>query len=125
MMRKVSGLLLTLTFLFPLHAQEVYRLGVDELFTRGIENSLKIQSSVLEEEVSEDKAALAKNKRLPDISVSGLYGYVGKSTVLDKDLSYLSHPDVPDWKQNYQVNITEPLYQGGRIKGGISLPSAI
>lgn len=32
----------------------------------------------------------------------------------------MSHPSSPDWKQNYQVAMSQPLYQGGRIKNNIT-----
>jgi len=120
-MAKQIKLTLVLFIFFPyiITAQFIYRLGIDELFDKGIQNSLSIQSSRLRLQTSEDKLILAKNRRLPDIQASGQFGYVGRSTVLDNDLSFLSHPKSPDWKQNYQVIAVQPLYQGGRIKNNI------
>ncbi|MDR1504096.1 MAG: TolC family protein [Prevotella sp.] len=112
-------LLATLIYTSSLTAQNTYKLTVNELFERGVQNSIAIQSSVIKTQISEDKVGLAKNKRLPDISVSGLFGYVGTPTILDRDLSFLKHSDTPDWKQNYQVAATQPIYQGGRIKNSI------
>ena len=86
-------LLATLTYTSSLTAQNTYRLTVNELFERGLQNSIAIQSSVIKTQISEDKVGLAKNKRLPDISVSGLFGYTGTLTILDKDLSFLKHSD--------------------------------
>lgn len=100
-------------------AQSVYNLTIDELFSRGIQHSISIQTSYLKYNQSVDKVGLAKNKRLPDIQVAGQFGYVGQSTVLDTDLSYRSHPQSPDWKQNYQASLVQPLYQGGRINNNI------
>jgi len=111
-------LLITLTFSLSLTAQ-TYKLTVNELLERGIQNSVAIQTSIVKSHISEDKVGLAKNRRLPDISVSGLFGYVGTPVIMDKDLSFLKHSDTPDWKQNYQVAATQPLYQGGRIDGNI------
>ncbi len=108
-----------LIFSLPLVAQAPYRITVNELFDRGLQNSVAIQASVIKTQISEDKVSLAKNKQLPDISVAGLFGYVGTPTILNKDLSFLKHSDTPDWKQNYQVTATQPIYQGGRIKNSI------
>ncbi|MFV0331346.1 MAG: TolC family protein [Dysgonomonas sp.] len=108
-----------LIFSLPLVAQAPYRITVNELFDRGLQNSVTIQASVIKTQISEDKVSLAKNKQLPDISVAGLFGYVGTPTILNKDLSFLKHSDTPDWKQNYQVTATQPIYQGGRIKNSI------
>lgn len=100
-------------------AQSPYRLTVEELFERGMQNSIAIQQSVIKAHISEDKLGLAKKKQLPDIYVSGLLGYVGTPTILDKDLSFLKHSETPDWKQNYQISATQSIYQGGRISNGI------
>jgi outer membrane protein TolC len=108
-----------LSISLPLTAQTTYRLTVNELFERGIQNSIAIQTSVIKTQISEDKVSLARNKRLPDISVNGLFGYVGTPIILDKDFSFLQHSNTPDWKQNYQVSATQPIYQGGRIKNSI------
>lgn len=108
-----------LTSTLSLASQNTYKLTVDELFDRGLQNSIAIQSSVVKTQISDDKISLAKNKQLPDISVGGLFGYVGTPIIMDKDFSFMKHSDTPDWKQNYQLTATQPIYQGGRIKNSI------
>ncbi len=119
MKRRINVLFIFLAMWLSLAAQTTYKISIDELFEKGLQNSITIQASVIKSSISEDKAGLARNKQLPDISVNGLFGYVGTPTILDKDLSFLQHPETPDWKQNYQVSVTQPIYQGGRIKGNI------
>lgn len=104
---------------FGMNAQSPYNLTVQELFEKGIQNSIAVQSSYLKKQIAEDKIVLAKNKRIADIQATGQFGYVGTPTILDKDLSFLKHSNTPDWKQFYQVNAVQPLYQGGRIKNNI------
>lgn len=112
-------LFISAIFSLSLAAQVPYKITINELFERGLQNSIAIQTSIIKAEISEDKASLARNKQLPDISVNGLFGYVGTPTILDKDLSFLKHSETPDWKQNYQVTATQPIYQGGKIKNSI------
>lgn len=102
-----------------LSSQNIYKLSVDELLEKGIENSIVIQVSIVKAKISEKKEHLAQNKQLPDITFGGVFGYVGTPVMLDRDLSFKSHPNTPDWKQNYQISATQPIYQGGRIKYGI------
>lgn len=101
------------------YTQTTYKLTVSELFDKGLEYSLTIKSSELKIRMAEDRVSLARNKLLPDIQVSGQFGYVGPSSILNRDLSFLKHTDAPDWKQNYQLAAVQPLYQGGRIRGNI------
>lgn len=112
----ISILLLPVSYVF---GQDVYQLTFDELIERGLQNSVSIQASVVKAQISQDKAGLARNKRLPDITAGATVGFVGTPVVLDKDFSFMKHPETPDWKQNYQVSATQPIYQGGRIENSI------
>ncbi len=120
-MKRISFTILLLAISLIMKAQNTYRLSVTELFERGgIQNSLVIRSSEIKSQISAGKVSLAKNKRLPDITIGGgAVGYVGTPTILDKDFSFLKHSETPSWKQNYQVVATQPIYQGGRIKNNI------
>ena len=123
-MNKVN-IYITVFFIFllgfssHLSAQNIYKLPVDELFDRGVANSLALQSANLQQQIAKEKVGLAKNKQIPDIQATAQFGYVGRPTILDTDLSFLKHSNTPDWKQNYQINATQPIYQGGRIKNNI------
>lgn len=115
----VAFSLLSIITLLSFEADAQYKLSVDELFEKGIEHSIAVQSTYLKVEIANNKNSLAKNKRLPDIAVVGQFGYVGPSTILNTDLSFEAHPASPDWRQNYQLSAVQPLYEGGRINSGI------
>ncbi len=100
-------------------AQMSQHLSVDELFRLGIENSLKVQSSHINVDIAKDREATAKSLRLPDLSVGLIGGYVGQPTVFRHGLSDATHPDTPDWMQNYNVELTQSLFQGGKIKNNV------
>lgn len=110
---------LSLVLFISIEVNAQYKLSVEELFQKGIDHSIAVQSSLLKTEIAKDKKSLAKNKWLPDVTISGQFGYVGTSTILDKDLSFVQHPSAPDWKQNYQLSAIQPLYEGGRINNTI------
>lgn len=113
-------IILLISVSYPnLAGQSVYNLSFDELLERGIEYSLKTQTSTVNIQLAEDKAKLARNKHLPDIQAGLTAGYVGTPVILDKDFSFMKRSDTPDWKQNYQVSATQPLYQGGKITNTI------
>ena len=123
-MTKIIKRIITLSLIsfvtfFSFETSAQYKLSVEELFEKGIEHSITVQSTYLKAEIANEKNSLAKNKRLPDVAVVGQFGYVGTSTILDKDLSFVKHPSAPDWRQNYQLSAVQPLYEGGRINNGI------
>lgn len=115
----IAFLLLSIISFLSFEVNAQYKLSVEELLKKGIEHSIVVQSTYLKTEIANDKNSLAKNKRLPDIAVVGQFGYVGPSTILNKDLSFEKHPAAPDWRQNYQLSAVQPLYAGGRINNGI------
>ena len=119
-MKQLPVIIIFLWATFCLSAQSPYKLSVTELFERGIQNSLTIKSAREKVQISEDKKNIALKNRLPDIGLNGSVGYVGKSTILDTDLSFLTHPKSPSWKQNYQITVSQPLYEGGLIQKNIT-----
>lgn len=115
----------TLLLLFPLFAcaplmaQQPYPLSVDELFRRGEENSLRIRESQIQQNIAAEREKTALNNRLPDINIGVTGGYMGETTLFQQGLAHPTHPETPNWSQNYNVQLTQPLYNGGRIRNSI------
>lgn len=115
-------LLLPLTLLLlpaSATAQQTYPLPLDELFERGVENSLQIKAAHMQELIAGEKEKTARSMRLPDLKLSATTGYIGRPTIFKSGLAHPTHPDVPDWSHNYNVELTQPIYQGGRIEHSI------
>ena len=100
-------------------AQQTYPLTLDDLFRLGTENSLHLKASRMQEVIAGDEEKTARTARLPDISIGATAGYIGQTTIFRQGLSKPTHPDMPDWSHNYNVEVTQPLYQGGKIRGTI------
>lgn len=96
-------------------SQQAYSLTLDELFRLGTENSLRLQATRMQEVIAVDKEKTAQTSRLPDISIGATTGYIGRPTVFRRGLSQPVHPDMPDWSHNYNVEVTQPIYRGGKI----------
>lgn len=96
-------------------SQQAYSLTLDELFRLGTENSLRLQATRMQEVIAADKEKTAQTSRLPDISIGATTGYIGRPTVFRQGLSQPVHPDIPDWSHNYNVEVTQPIYRGGKI----------
>lgn len=116
-------LFIFITIMSLCKAQVAYNLTVEELFSLGLKNSLEIQEAEIHKEIYESKENTAKTKRLPSLDVTLANGYLGTPTVYDKNLSYVKKPYMPKWKQNYAVDLKQPIYQGGRIKNSIKYSS--
>lgn len=95
-------------------------LTVEELFRLGVENSLQVKSAQINEQVAGEHEKTAKAIRLPEIEAGFTGGYLGQPTLYSGGgLKGAMNPEMPDWLQNYQASVTQPLYQGGKIKYNI------
>lgn len=88
---------------------------VEELFRLGTENSLRLKAVHMQEIVSADQQKTALARRLPTIQVGAKGGFLGQPVIFQKGLSHPMRPATPNWMQNYTVELTQPLYQGGKI----------
>lgn len=94
-------------------------LTVGQLFELGMENSLPIQADKIRERQAKEQSQTARQAQLPDIEIGLNGGYVGQPILFERGLSHPTRPESPDWSQNYALNLTQPIYQGGRIKKSI------
>ena len=65
--------------------------------------------------------AVAESARLPRISASLDLNYLGDGTVLDRDFSNAMRDKLPHFGNTLNVNLYQPVYQGGAITAGIDL----
>lgn len=101
------------------YAQSTKKLSVEELFELGVANSLEVQSSKVNRDIAGSNLLDKKAGMLPDINVGIAGGYIGEPTVFKKGLTRPEHPGMPDWNQNYSVDVLQPVYQGGGIRRAI------
>lgn len=116
------GIALMFMALSPVKAyaqEDSLYLSVDRLFEMGMKQNLQLAANRLQEQMAEERARTARTNRLPDIEIGLNGGFVGQPVIFERGLSNPTYPDSPDWSQNYAVNLTQPLYHGGRIKYAI------
>lgn len=118
-MRFKYYMILLLLFPLSLWAQQTYFLSLDELFDRGAKHSLHIKASHIQEMLAGEREKMARSSRLPEIHVGATTGYIGQPVVFKKGLSRPAYPNVPDWSHNYNIELTQPIYKGGKIENSI------
>ena len=94
-------------------------LSVEELLSKVSRSHLQVAADRLKEQMAAERAKTARMSRLPSVSVGLRAGYLGQPIVWENGLSHATRPDSPDWQQNYSVDVSQPVYQGGRIKYSI------
>lgn len=124
MLSKVTKRLLTTCwFLFlyaSLHAQQdTLHLNLQQLFERGTKQHLQLAADRLKEEIAHERTKTARTARLPEINVGLKGGFLGQPVIWQNGMSNPTYPDSPDWQQNYAIDFTQPIYQGGKIRYAI------
>ena len=91
-------------------------LPVERLFELGVRHNLALQADALEERSALERERSARAERLPDLQVGLRGGYAGRPTVFRQGLAGAYHPDAPGWSQNYAVDLSQPIYRGGKLR---------
>ncbi|KXH85148.1 TolC family protein [Chryseobacterium kwangjuense] len=124
-MKRINNSVLALSLFMgmaAIHAQEKKQLTLDEAVQLGIQNSknLKIDAAKIEEATAD--LLEAKNRQLPELKVSGSYMYLPTKPTVDLKISTGSggagSPEVHQVAYG-SVNLSVPIYSGGKIKYGI------
>lgn len=115
----LCGVLLASTSCLRAQQSSLRFLSIDELFRLGIENSLQLKSAQVEEIVSDDEYKTARTSLLPHLQVSARAGILGQPVIFQRGLAHPVRPETPDWSQHYDIELSQPLYQGGKLQGNI------
>ncbi|MCU7615741.1 TolC family protein [Chryseobacterium sp. PBS4-4] len=123
-MKRINNSVIALSLFIGIanaNAQEKKQLSLDEAVQLGIQNSksLKIDAAKIEEATADLLAA--KNRQLPDLSISGSYLYLPIKPTIDLKIPGVASAGGPSVHQVAygSANLSVPIYSGGRIKYGI------
>ena len=94
-------------------------LTVEEMFRMGMEASLVLKADSLNHQMAAQGLKSTRLAQAPDVQVGLTGGYLGQPVVFLHGLSDATLPESPDWSQNYSIDVTQPVYQGGRIRNSI------
>ena len=84
-------------------------LGINEMFRLADENSQSIQTYKTEKEVTDEALKAAKSQRLPDISASLSFSYLGDGYLWDRDFKNGQNIPMPHFGNNYK-HLFQTLY---------------
>lgn len=90
-------------------------LSIDDMFDLAKANSLQMKIRNQQVDQTDEDLAQQRSQRLPEISLNASGGYIGQPIMFNQGLTDPTYPETPNWSQNYDLQISQPLYQGGRI----------
>lgn len=115
--RFLTGLILLAPL--PAATQPRLLLSVDSLLQLGMAQNVQLRILRQQEEMARSRAKTARTAKLPEVQVGLKGGYLGQPIVFREGLSHPTRPQSPHWLQNYEIDLSQPIYQGGRIRYSI------
>lgn len=103
----------------PAATQPRLLLSVDSLLQLGMAQNVQLRILRQQEEMARSRAKTARTAKLPEVQVGLKGGYLGQPIVFCEGLSHPTRPQSPHWLQNYEIDLSQPIYQGGRIRYSI------
>lgn len=103
----------------PAATQPRLLLSVDSLLQLGMAQNVQLRILRQQEEMARSRAKTARTVKLPEVQVGLKGGYLGQPIVFREGLSHPTRPQSPHWLQNYEIDLSQPIYQGGRIRYSI------
>lgn len=103
----------------PAATQPRLLLSVDSLLQLGMAQNVQLRILRQQEEMARSRAKTARTAKLPEVQVGLKGGYLGQPIVFREGLSHSTRPQSPHWLQNYEIDFSQPIYQGGRIRYSI------
>lgn len=82
-------------------------------------NRIKARATAVKQALEEVK--VAKNNYLPSIDASFSFSYNGDGTILDRDFSNSFKAEIPDFGNNFALEVSQVIYAGGAISSGVKL----
>lgn len=117
--RIINKTVFALLFALPVQAQtehDTLCLTIREVFERASQEHLQLAADRLKEQMAREQTKTARAEQFPELTLGLRGGFLGQPVVWQNGLSNATRPESPDWQQNYAVDFTQPLYQGGKIR---------
>ncbi|KUY26276.1 transporter [Elizabethkingia ursingii] len=106
-------------------AQTVQKLTLSEAIVLSMKNNSKVKIAEAQLNTMDSKVQEAKNKRLPDLKLSGNLMKPFNTMEIKSELPFLNgggaSPSAPDYVAIQQLNLGMPLFAGFKIKNGIAV----
>lgn len=125
-MKKIT--LLIVSFMLILcstftQAQEISRqvLTIEQLFYLADQNSKSIRPATTGVAEADEGIKVARQAQLPDINASLSGSFIGNGCLIERDLSSGTKASMPHWGNNFAIEVSQVIYSGGAVSGGIAL----
>ncbi|MDE6010994.1 MAG: TolC family protein, partial [Muribaculaceae bacterium] len=96
-------------------------LTLEEIFETAESNSVQLRPSLTAGVEAEREISVARSGRLPEISASLSFSYIGDGFTTKRDFSDYQKAPIPHFGNALSVNVNQPVYTGGAVTSAIQL----
>ena len=94
---------------------------IEQMFELAERNNSRIKAYTTALEQSVEELKVAKNAYLPSVDVSLSFSYNGDGTIIDRNFANVFKADIPDFGNNFVVEVAQVIYAGGAISSGVKI----
>ena len=114
-------LLMAVTGVMPVRAQEKRAMTVGELFELVKTGSKTLQEAKANVDFAQKGVGAARAQRLPDVNASLSASYNGNVVVMDRDFTHVQGFSSPHFGNSFAVEARQVVYAGGAVNAGIRM----
>lgn len=96
-------------------------LSVEQMFELAEQNNSRIKAHTTAIKQAQEGIKVAKNAYLPSIDASLSLSFNGDGMVMDRDFNYLMKAEIPEFGNNFVLEVSQVIYAGGAISSGVKL----
>ena len=96
-------------------------LSIEQMFELAEQNNSRIKAHTTAIRQAQEGIKVAKNAFLPSINASLSLSLNGDGMVMDRDFNYLMKAEIPEFGNNFVLEVSQVIYAGGAISSGVKL----
>ncbi|MBE6268607.1 MAG: TolC family protein [Bacteroidales bacterium] len=124
-MRNIQFLIATLLWVLCTEVvcaqAEKRSLTIEQMFELAEQNNSRIRVHTTAVKQALEEVEVAKNGYKPSIDASLSFSYNGDGTILDRDFGNSFKAEIPDFGNNFALEVSQVIYAGGAISSGVRL----
>ena len=124
-MRNIQFLIATLLWVLCTEVvcaqAEKRSLTIEQMFELAEQNNSRIRVHTTAVKQALEEVEVAKNGYKPFIDASLSFSYNGDGTILDRDFGNSFKAEIPDFGNNFALEVSQVIYAGGAISSGVRL----
>ncbi len=96
-------------------------ISIEEIFSLADQNSKSLRPFITGINEAQEAIKVAQNSKLPEVSASLSFSYLGDAYIFDRDFSNGMNAPMPHFGNNFFIEASQVIYAGGAISNSIEI----